>query len=400
LVVEVLARRAGSPVDSVIEVLDATGKPVPLATLRCTAKTFVTFRDHDSTGSGIRLDAWNELAVDDYLFVNGELMRILALPKGPDDDCQFYQVGGQRVGFFGTTPTHHSMGLPVYKVELHPPGKQFPPNGMPVFTLSCRNDDGGSGYGKDSRLFFDPPADGTYQVRITDARGAFGPAHAFRVTVRPPKPDFTVSANVNGPILLKGGAVPVSVTVNRLDGFDAAVSVHLKNVPDGFVAPPTSVESGHQTTTFALFGKPDAVLPEKPGAVLVASATINGKEIVREVPLALPAKLGTGDIRTTLRQETVTIRPGRETRFTVDIERQGKFAGRVPLEVRGLPHGVRVLNIGLNGILITERETSREVVLYAEPWVQPMERSIVVTARREGVNGEFGAKPLVVKVEK
>ena len=68
----------------------------------------------------------------------------------------------------------------------------------------------------------------------------------------------------------------------------------------------------------------------------------------------------------------------------VNIERRGKFAGRVPVEVRGLPHGVRVLNIGLNGILITERETSREVVLYAEPWVKPMEHPIVVLAKRKG----------------
>ena len=84
----------------------------------------------------------------------------------------------------------------------------------------------------------------------------------------------------------------------------------------------------------------------------------------------------------------------------MDIQRQGKFAGRVPLDVKGLPHGVRVLNIGLNGILITERETSREVVLYAEPWVQPLERPLVVLARREGTAGEFAARPLGLKVEK
>jgi hypothetical protein len=194
LLVEVLAQRAGSPVDSVIEILDPAGKPVPRAALRCTARTSVTFRDHDGRGAGIRLDAWNELGVDDYLYANGELMRILELPRGPDDDCQFYQRGGQRIGFLGTTPTYHSMGLPVYRVEIHPPGTKFPPNGMPVLTLNYRNDDGGPGYGKDSRLFFDPPADGTYQVRVTDARGAFGPTHAFRLTVRHPKPDFSVTS--------------------------------------------------------------------------------------------------------------------------------------------------------------------------------------------------------------
>ena len=53
------------------------------------------------------------------------------------------------------------------------------------------------------------------------------------------------------------------------------------------------------------------------------------------------------------------------------IERRNGFKGRVPLDVRGLPHGVRVLDIGLNGVLITERETTRTIVIYAEPWVVP-----------------------------
>ena len=84
----------------------------------------------------------------------------------------------------------------------------------------------------------------------------------------------------------------------------------------------------------------------------------------------------------------------------VSIERRGKFAGRVPVEVRGLPHGVRVLDIGLNGILITERETSREVVLYAEPWVKPMEHPIVVLAKSEGKNTDHAAKSVLLRVQK
>jgi hypothetical protein len=271
---------------------------------------------------------------------------------------------------------------------------------MPVFTLHYRNDDGGSGYGKDSRLFFDPPADGTYQVRVTDARGAFGPTHAFRVTVRQPKPEFTVTATVSGSTLLKGGAVPVTANITRIDGFDGPVKVALTGVPEGFRAPATFIDGVQNSTSFALYGDPDAALPKQPKAKLVASAMINGKEITHEIPLVLPTKIGTGDIVTTLRQQAITIRPGKETRFTVDIQRQGKFAGRVPLDVKGLPHGVRVLNVGLNGILITERESSREVVLYAEPWVKPMERPLVVLARREGVNAEFAAKPLTLTVEK
>ena len=65
-----------------------------------------------------------------------------------------------------------------------------------------------------------------------------------------------------------------------------------------------------------------------------------------------------GDLVTTAGVSEVTIKPGSEAKLTVKIERRNGFKGRVPLEVRGLPHGVRVLDIGLNGILITERDTS------------------------------------------
>ena len=36
------------------------------------------------------------------------------------------------------------------------------PNGLPVFDLGYRNDDGGPTFGKDSRLEFTAPATGTY----------------------------------------------------------------------------------------------------------------------------------------------------------------------------------------------------------------------------------------------
>ena len=128
LLLEVEAQRIGSRLDSYIEILDAKGQPLPRATLRCLAKTYTVFRDHDSVGSGIRIEAWTELAMRDNLLVGDELMRIRELPKNPDDDCQFYSLNGRRQGFLGTTPTHHPQGQPMYKVSIHPPGTTFPPN--------------------------------------------------------------------------------------------------------------------------------------------------------------------------------------------------------------------------------------------------------------------------------
>ena len=53
------------------------------------------------------------------------------------------------------------------------------------------------------------------------------------------------------------------------------------------------------------------------------------------------------------------------------------------MNVRNLPYGVRVMNVGLNGILVTKEESSRVFTLYAEPWVKPLVQPIYVVARVE-----------------
>jgi hypothetical protein len=287
----------------------------------------------------------------------------------------------------------------MYKVAIHPPGTTFPPNGFPVITVHYRNDDGGPGFGRDSRLFFDPPADGEYLVRVGDSRGQGGPDYAYRLTVRPPRPSFNVSFNPTAPSVWKGGAVPVTVTAERVDGYEGEIALRLENLPPGFNAPATTIPAGENSTAFALWADPTAATPAKaPPLRLVARADIDGKEVVKEATGGLPKAVAPGDIVTTTKEQEVTIRPGGQTRLTVRVERRNKFAGRIPLDVRGLPHGVRVLDIGLNGILITERETVRTIVLYAEPWVQAQEHPFVVLARREGKNTEHAARSVLLKV--
>jgi mono/diheme cytochrome c family protein len=402
LVIEVLASRAGSPLDSTIEILDAQGHPIPIATLRAVAKVYSTFRDHDSVGAGIRLESWNELAVNDHVLLGTELMRIEALPRNPDDDCRFFSEQGRRVAYLGTTPTHHPQGEPVYKVQIHPPGKQFPPNGLPVVTLFARNDDGGPGYDKDSRLFFDPPADGEYQVRIGDSRGQGSRDHNYRVTVRPPRPSFNVKLNPMNPSVSKGGGVPIEVTAERQDDFQGPITVEITGLPAGVTVPKTAILAGENTTSVTLFAAPDAVLPAGSAAnfSLKATASIDGVTVEKVVAGGKPTVIEPGEIVTTTEQREVTIHPGSETRLTVVVERRQGFAGRIPIEVRGLPHGVRVLDVGLNGILITPRETKRTIVLYAEPWVQPTSHPIVVLAKREGKNTDHAASSVVLNVMK
>jgi hypothetical protein len=401
LLLEVHANRIGSPLDSAIEILDAQGQPLPWATLRSLAKTYVIFRDHDSATTGIRIESWNELAMDDYMLLGSELIRIWELPKNPDDDCQFWSLGGRRRGYLGTTPAFHPIGQPMYKVSIHPPGTAFPPNGLPIVTLYYRNDDGGGPFGKDSRLVFDPPADGEYQVRIGDARGQGSSRHAYQLTVRPPRPDFSISFSPTAPAVSKGSAVSINVRAERRDEFDGPIEVRLENLPPGFSAPATTIPAHENSTNLALYAEPGAIVPAKaPPLKLRAHAVLDGKQVVREATGGLPKLIEPGDIVTTTEQSEVTVKPGNEVRLTVKVERRNGFKGRIPLEVKGLPHGVRVLDIGLNGILITPEATTRTIAIYAEPWVQEMTHPLVVSARHEGKNTEHAAKSVLLRVAK
>jgi hypothetical protein len=329
------------------------------------------------------------------------LLRIWDLPKNPDDDCQFFSRGGQRRGYLGTTPTFHPMGQPMYKVSIHPPGTTFPANGLPVVTLYYRNDDGSGAFGKDSRLVFDPPADGEYQVRIGDARGQGSPRHAYQLTVRRPRPNFTVRFNPTAPTVSKGSAASIEVSAERRDEFDGPIEVRLENLPPGFSAPATTIPAGENRTSFALFAEPSASVEAKAQPLkLIARAVIDGKDVVREVTGGTPKLIEPGDIVTTTEKAEVTVKPGGEVRLTVKVERRNGFKGRIPLDVKGLPHGVRVLDIGLNGILITPLETSRTIVIYAEPWVADTSHPFVVLARHEGKGSAHAAKSVLLRVAK
>ena len=189
---EVTAQQLGSPLDSIIEVLDAEGRIVPRALVRCLARTEIALNDPDSTRRSIRLLTWNELAINDYLLIGDELLQVGSLPTHPDDDLQLRSYRGVRSALLDTSPRNHSVAEAVYKVSLHAPGTRLEPNGMPVFQIDYVNDDGGTRFGgKDSRLHFEAPADGTYFLRLRDVRGLEGERFAYRLTAREPAPDYS-----------------------------------------------------------------------------------------------------------------------------------------------------------------------------------------------------------------
>ncbi len=351
LVIDVNAGRLGSPLDSIVEVLDASGKPIERATVRCLLQTSTTLRDHDSMQPGIRIDSPAGFKVGDYAMIGSEIVQVKALPLTPDSDFSFESFGGQRTSFFDTSAEAHALDQPVYKVQIAPPGKHFAPNGLPVAHLFYRNDDGGPGYGKDSRLHFTAPADGDYLVRIRDVRGLKGDDYAYRLTVREPVPDYRLSVAPRNPNVPLGGRIPLTITAMRLDDHNGPIHVAVKNLPAGLHATEGTIPAGEVSTTILLSADADAKLAQ--AAPLIVTDD-RGREASPEDKLKLISLMPKPDIQMSSVVKEVVIQPGGKTQVEVAIHRNNDFGGRVPVDIRNLPKGVRVIDIGLNGVLINE----------------------------------------------
>ena len=407
VVLETLARRRGSALDSMIEVLDRQGRPIEQVTLRAIGQTEITLNDRDSFSTGIRIINWDDFHIGDYMMVGREVMKILALPEGPDNDIQYRNFRGRRLGYFGTTPEFHTVAATVYKVEAHPAGSKFSPNGYPLTRLNYQNDDGNALFDKDSYLEFTPPADGDYTVRLTDARGQQGEEYPYRLMIRAPHPDFKVSLSPFHPNIPQGGGAVASVDCERYDGFDGAIALKLANLPVGFTATETTIEPGEDSARILITANQSMATRAArkfcaDAPMLIATAQIEGKPRTQTLQSSIRTPLFTvlpnPDLSVTTDRYEATLRPGGETTLEVTVSRKGKFGRRVPVSVRNLPFGVRVMNVGLNGVLITEDDVKRKFTLYCEPWVKPQTRSFYVTGEVEGGVSNT-ALPITLRVE-
>ncbi len=388
LVLEVNARRIGSDLDSMLEVLDAQGSAIERAVVRPVWETAITLRDHDSAGRGIRIAAWSSLQVGDYVMMGGEIICIAALPLSPDADTEFESFGGQRLTFFDTSAEAHAIDSAVYKVQIHPPGTKLSPNGLPVAHLYYRNDDGGPGYGKDSVVHFTAPADGEYIARVRDVQGLGGENYAYRLSVRHARPDFRLTVNPRNPNVPAGGSIPVTVTAFRMDGFDGPIDVAIEDLPAGLKATHGVIGPRQVSTTIVLSADAAAKLTAATPLKAIGRAGQLVHVASPDDHLKLISLMTRPDLVMTAETKEVTLEPGSTAEITVSIARQGDFHGRVPVEVRNLPPRVRVLDVGLNGVLITEDESRRSFTIEALPTAEPVDQLIYVSGAVETRSGQ------------
>lgn len=414
LILEVDAARSDSKLDSLLEVLDADGRPVERVLLQATRDSWLTFRGKNSTQSDdFRLHNWEQMELDEYVYAGGEVVRLWRYPEGPDSGFRVYPGEGDRHTWFGTTAVTHALGEPAWVVTPLPPGSRPVPNGLPVFPVHFRNDDEPTRRLRtDSQVLFEPPADGVYAARVSDVRGFGGgeqPAD-FRYTlaIRPPQPGFGVHVAVGkSPEVSPGGGRSIKFVVTRREGFDGPVRIEAAGLPAGFTLHgPIEIEAGQRAAEAVLTAAADVADPDEAADAAVtirARAAIDGREVVEEVGTLGDIRLGkpsqvTLEILPAADHDTggespddpftIRIRPGQTVTAKVRANRRDGFAGRIELGQatagRNLPYGVFVDNIGLNGLLIVEGQDEREFFITAAPAARLGRRPFHVAAENAG----------------
>lgn len=392
-VFEVNAERAKSKLDSKLAILDAKGAPVEQAVLQAVRDSWLTFRGKDSmTSSDFRVHNWEEMELNEFLYVNGEVVKLHLYPRGPDSGFNVYPGFGNRRTWFQTTPMSHPLGQPCYIVRALPPGSDPGRTGLPVYRVYYENDDDPERrFGADSVLRFTAPADGDYVVRLSDTRGFGGEGYDYTLVARSLKPDFTVAAAWKDLKLAPESGRELVFTATRLDGYEGPIEVTLSGLPETLsIAQPIVIEPGQDrafatlrsTAAFAGLSKEDATK-----VTVHAKAMINDQPVAKEAGKAMAiALLDKQNLRVHLKPDgdsgkvaedgvlEFTIRPGQTITAIVAADRHG-LEGDIQFGKedagRNLPHGVYVDNIGLNGLMLQPEESEKRLFITASKITTP-----------------------------
>jgi hypothetical protein len=255
--------------------------------------------------------------------------------------------------------------------------------------------------GKDARLEFTAPAAGVYTLEVRNVGEATGPDCFYRLAVRRAEPDFKVMLSDDRLHVGAGGTTAVTVTAERLHGFDGPITITAEALPKGAVCRGGVIAPGRNTGELTLTAPPDTPL----GASIIrlrGTATIAGRTIAHNVvpreqylPRAIDPGMFTDDsyrrpyhdceilplgvvpraepfaLETT--PETVTLAPGQHIEITVRAVRRPGADGEITLELGDLPGKVKA-----ELKPIPAHQTESRILLTAAPDAPAAVRSLVV----------------------
>jgi hypothetical protein len=231
--------------------------------------------------------------------------------------------------------------------------------------------------------------DGIYRLQVRDLFGGTrsDPRNRYRLIIRKASPDFALAAwgmhmvlrngdrnAVSKPLALRpGGTMALDVAVVRKDGFDGAIEIGMRDLPEGVSACGLNIPAGKSSGTLLVTAAPNAKRGWTIGQI-IGRAEINGEPQericalasliwpVRDAKQEIPRSRRMGDVPVSVNGEEpapVTVAPSEEKiwearvgetlKIPLDLTWRGEFSGAFKLTPLGAGfEKVKGLEIPLN----------------------------------------------------
>jgi len=247
--------------------------------------------------------------------------------------------------------------------------------------------------GKDARIEWNAPADGTYTIQIADLHDRGGASYGYVLLAEAATPDFTLECDPDMINVGPAGRVPLFVKLTRRQGFAGAVSLSWDNLPAGVSASPLTIAPSMTQGVIVVSAAPGA---EHVAALVSLKGTGHGPAgpIVRPVmpqeEIYLPgggrghypvdtlalAVTDPSDITVGAAPREIVLAPGESAALDVTVTRNPRYQQGVNLAIllqhlnrverNPLPPGVTVSEAG-SKTLLGPTETKGRIILQAGP---------------------------------
>jgi hypothetical protein len=281
--------------------------------------------------------------------------------------------------------------------------------GGKVIAFNDDSDDKGQGletHHADSLLRATLPADGVYILHVADAQRHGSPAHAYRLRVGWPRPDFELRVTPSSINAKPGTAVAITVFAVRKDGFSREIDLALKGAPPQFSLDAAKIPANHDEIRLTL--QVPANASEKPFHLAIEGQAWAGSQ--RLVHTAVPADdmmqafayhhlVPATDLTATvsgrararfparlLERGPVKITPGGTAVVRFAIPR-GPSAAKFELALNDPPEGISLKKAIVNGDAAT-----LELQADAKTVKQGLKANLIVEAFPEGAKKAAGGK--------
>jgi hypothetical protein len=252
---------------------------------------------------------------------------------------------------------------------------------------------------------------GEYVVRIRDLLGRNGEDFGYRLSIRPPRPDFTVNFFPDAVRLNRGSCAVFGVEVQRQGGFGGPVKVWLEDLPAGVSAEPLLVPAdGTVSPMIILHASEDAPLGHRP-VKMAAGGVINGQKAVREGRPQSNGRAVREAFVTVLDRPAFTLEPvslsarteqNQTTSVDVMVHRHDGFMGEIQVTAEGFSSGKEPLtkNVDLQPVTVKVPDSRATLNLKAKPDSETSTRMIVFRGEAkvdgQGVTQYSRAIPLTI----